>query len=301
MADNYKSVLGVDNLYYALVTQDNAAGYVADVPAYLAPLATIMMKPKAETKTQYFDNIPMETLFSEGESEADIEIQGLPLDLKATLLGRTWDSVNKRMYDDGGTPPYVALGYRVMKSDGSYRYYWYLKCTFTPPEEEAATKTESPDPKLTKLKVVAIYTTYLFDVDGVNDRSVKKNEADSSISGVDVSTWFDAVQTPAPSAPSAVTCTPSPADGATNQSTSVAITLTFNNPLAVGAENGIGLLRADTEAAIVVTRTLNAARTVVTLGHGTLTAATTYLITVNGVEDIHGQALADVVYDFTTA
>jgi phi13 family phage major tail protein len=298
---NYKSVLGVDMLYYALVTQDTAAGYVAGTPAYLAPLANVSVKPKTSSKMQYFDNVAMESLLSEGESEGEIEIQGLPLDLKATLLGKTWDSTNKRMYDDGGIPPYVALGYRALKSDGNYIYYWYLKCQFAPPDEEAATKADSPDPKTTKLKVTAIYTTYLFDVDGSNSRSVKKNEADTAITGVDVDTWFDAVQTPVPGSVSAVTCTPSPADGATNQTTSVAITLTFNNALAGGAENGIGLVRSDTMAAISVTRSVNAARTVVTLEHSALTSAKTYLIVVTGVRDISGQALADVVYDFATA
>lgn len=301
MTDNYKSILGADNLYYAIVTQDDGDAYAAEAPVYLAPLANIAVKPKVGTKIQYFDNIPMESLFSEGESEAEIEIQGLPLDRKAELLGKTFDAVNQRMYDDGGIPPYVALGYRALKSDGTYKYYWYLKCQFATPDDEAATKTDTPDPKSIKLMVKALYTTYLFDVDGSNDRSVKKVEIDTAISGADVTTWFDDVQIPSPSADPSFTLTPAPADGAVSQSVNVAITLTFSNPLRGGAENGIALLRSDTQAAISVTRSINAARTVVTLAHSALTAAKTYLITVNGVRDIYGQTLADVVYDFTTA
>lgn len=301
MPDNYKPILGADNMYYALITQDDADAYAAGTPKYLAPLVNIALKPKVGTKTDYADNKAFESLFNEGESEADVEIIGLPLDKKAELLGRTWDAVNKRMYDGGETPPYVALGYRAEKSDGTFKYYWYLKCQFMPPDEEAATKTESPEPKHPKLKLKAIFTTHEFDVDGVNSKSQKKVEADTAISGTDVSTWFDNVQVPAPGTPSALTCTPSPADGAVGQATSVAITLTFNNPLASGAENGIGLVREDTQAAIAVTRSINAARTVVTLAHSALTATKTYLITVNGVTDIYGQTLADVVYDFDTA
>ena len=121
MTNNYKSVLGVDMLYYATVT-DSSSAYTPGTPAYLAPLATISFKPKASTKTQYFDNIAMDSLFSEGESEGEIEIQGLPLDVKAALLGKTWDSANGRMYDDGGVvPPYFAVGFRALKSDGTYK------------------------------------------------------------------------------------------------------------------------------------------------------------------------------------
>lgn len=299
MTNNYKSVLGVDNLYYALVTQDDADGYVAGTPAVLAPLASIAFKPKTGTKIQYFDNKAMESLFSEGESEAEIEIQGLPLDVKAELLGKTYDAVNGRMYEDGGMPPYLALGYRALKTDGSYKYYWYLKCNFAPPDEEASTKTESPDPKSTKMKLTALYTEYEFDVDGVNSRSVKKVEGDTSLTAFSETGWFSAVQVPAPGSPSALTCTPSPADGATGQSVSVSPTLTFNNALVTGT-TGIVLTKND-GAIVAGTITINAANTIVTIDPTTnLSAATKYLITIAGARSIYGQTFANTVYDFTT-
>lgn len=300
MTDNFKSVLGVDSLYYALVTGDDSSAYAAGTPAVLAPLASISFKPKTGQKTQYFDNKAMESLFSEGESEAEIEIQGLPLDKKAILLGKTFDAVNKRMYEDGGIPPYIALGYRALKTDGSYKYYWYLKCVFAPPDEEASTKTDAPDPKNTKMKLTALYTEFEFDVDGANNRSVKKVEGDSSITGFSATTWFAAVQVPAPGTPSAVTCTPSPADAATGVAVAADITLTFNNALASNAENGIVLT---TVAGVIkaCARTIDAARKVVTLNPSTnMAGATQYLVIVPGVVDIYGQTLADAVYDFTT-
>jgi phi13 family phage major tail protein len=300
MTNNYKSVLGVDSLYYALVT-DSADAYTPGTPAVLAPLATISVKPKTGTKTQYFDNKAMESLFSEGESEGEIEIQGLPLDVKAVLLGKTMDSANGRMYEDGGTPPYVALGYRALKTDGSYKYYWYLKCVFSPPDEEANTKTESPDPKTTKMKLTALYTEYEFDVDGANNRSVKKVEGDSSLTDFSATGWFSSVQIPAPGTPDALTCTPSPADAATGVAVSVNITLTFANPLAANAENGI-ILTTDAGVVKACARTINAARTVVTLDPtSNMAGATTYLVIVPGVVDVYGQTFADTVYDFTTA
>lgn len=301
MPDNYKSILGVSDLYYAEVTQDDASAYAAGTPAILAPLANISIKPKFGTKVQYFDNKAAESLFSEGESEAEIEIQGLPLDRKAELLGRVMDAANGRMYDDGGTPPYFALGYKAKKSDGTFKYYWYLKVMFTPFDEEAATLADAPDPKSTKLKVTALFTTFEFDVDGVNNSPVKKVEGDDALADFDGSTWFDAVQVPAPGTPSALTCTPSPVDGASSVAVSASITLTFANPLASGSEDGIIL----TTAAGVVkacARTINAARTVVTLDPTTnLAASTTYLVIVPGVVDIYGQTFADTVYDFATA
>lgn len=102
--------------------------------------------------------------------------------------------------------------------------------------------------------------------------------------------------------PSAITCTPVPADAATGIGITDDITLTFNNALAAGAENGIVLVRADTAAAITVVRTISGSRKVVTLNpSASLTANKQYLIIVPGVTDIYGQAFANTVYDFTTA
>jgi hypothetical protein len=102
--------------------------------------------------------------------------------------------------------------------------------------------------------------------------------------------------------PSAITCTPVPANDAASIDVTDDITLTFNNALAAGAENGITLVRSDTQAIIACTRTISASRKVVTLNPGaSLTADKTYLIIVPNVKDVYGQSFADTVYHFVTA
>lgn len=297
---NYKSYIGVDQVHYALVTQDDESAYAAGTPAYLAPVMNISQTPKVASKTQYADNQPFDVMTSEGETELDVEITGLSHQVEASILGKVWDAVNERLYDYGGVAPYVALGFRAKKSDGSFRYYWFLKGQFAPPTEEQATEADAPDPKSTKFKFTAVRTVYEFDLDGSINAAVKRVKGDTSDTSFDASTWFDAVQVPAPGTPSALTCTPSPADAATGVAVASNITLTFNNALAGNAENGIIL----TTAAGVVkacARTINAARTVVTLDPTTnLAGSTTYLVIVPGVTDIYGQTLTDVVYDFAT-
>ena len=298
---NYKSYVGVDQVYYALVTQDDESAYAADTPAYLAPIMNIAQTPKVASKTQYADNQPFDVMSTEGETELDVEITGLPHSVEAVLLGKVWDEVNDRFYDNGGVPPYVALGFRAKKSDGSYRYYWFLKGQFAPPSEEQATQADAPDPKSTKLKFTAVRTVYEFDLDGgTTVASVKRVKGDTADADFSATGWFTDVQVPNAGSPAALTCTPDPADAEAGVAVSKTITLTFSNPLSGGAENGIVLT---TVAGVIKAcdRTLNAARTVVSLDPTTNLAGTTqYLIIVPGVTDIYGQVLADAVYDFTT-
>jgi phi13 family phage major tail protein len=299
---NYKSYVGVDQVYYALVTQDDESAYAAGAPAYLAPVMNVAQAPKGASKTQYADNQPFDTMSSEGETELDVEITGLPNNVEAIILGKVWDEVNDRFYDNGGQAPYVALGFRAKKSDGTYRYYWFLKGQFAPPSEEQATQTDAPDPKGIKLKFTAVRTVYEFDLDGgTTVASVKRVKGDTADAGFSATGWFTSVQVPNAGTPSAITCTPDPADAAAGVAVGKTITLTFNNPLAGGAEDGI-ILTTDAGVVKACARTLNAARTVVTLDPTTnLAALTTYLIIVPGVTDIYGQSFADTVYDFTTA
>jgi phi13 family phage major tail protein len=295
---DYTLINGVDKLYYALVSQDDADAYAAGTPVPLAPIKVAAQTPATNQKTEYYDNRPMFSLSAEGETKIKLEIAHLPLADEAAILGKVYDAVNESIYDGEATPPYIALGYRALNHDGTYTMFWYFKGTFVPFPEEANSKTNSPDPKGLTLEYTAVQTNKEFAIASGITKAQKRRKSRKQ---ADLATWFDAVQIPEYSAPSALTCAPSPVDGAAAQAASVAITLTFNNPLMADAERGIGLLRDDTGAAIAVTRSLNAARTVVTLAHSVLTAAKTYYITVNGVKDIYGQSLADAVYDFATA
>lgn len=66
-ADEYKSVIGLDQIYFALVTADTAAAYTAGTPAVLAPAAEISMKPVSSQETQYADNQAYD-VFASGKS-----------------------------------------------------------------------------------------------------------------------------------------------------------------------------------------------------------------------------------------
>lgn len=296
-----KSYLGLDKLYWALIT-DTSSAYTPDAPAVLAPVAAVAIDPTTNNKTQFFDNIPMESINSEGPSKLSLEIQGITLQTKAALLGKIYDASNGMMFDSGAPAPYVAVGFRAKLTDSGYRYYWFLKGNFAEPKDELVTQTDTPDPKTTKLEFNAIRTTYQFAQSISLTDSCKYVKADTSNPAfTGAATWFNSVKVPVVGAPSALTCSPVPTDGAGTVALASDITLTFNNALRANAENGITLVRADTAAVVAVARTIDAERKVVILNPtSNLVSGKVYHVIVPGVVDIYGQSLADVVYDFTT-
>jgi phi13 family phage major tail protein len=293
----YTLLKGVDKLYYALVTQDDVNGYVAGTPKYLAPLQLAVQTPTVNTETSYYDNQPMFNDVAEGETKIKLDITALPLDIQAELLGKVYDATTESLYDNGATPPSIALGFRAKNSDGSYTLFWYYKGNFAAPEESVQTQTNTPDPKGLTVEFTAVRTIYQFALSGSITDSAKRR---ISTKQADVATWFNAVQVPVNSAAPALTLTPVPADNATGISVSGDITLTFSNQLVTGT-NGVVLMKQTDRSLPPATYSINAALKVITI-HPTsnLSATTVYYISIADVTDVFGQKLTDTVLKFTT-
>lgn len=299
-SNEYKSVIGLDSVYVAQVTKDDATGYIAGTPEYLAPAAEVSLKPKTSLETQYADNQPHDVMTAEAETDMDISITNLPPEMYAKLLGSHFDAATGTVNDIAGNPPYVAFGFRSMKSNGKYRYYWYQKCQFSAPEEGAATKKDKAEPKELKLICKAIKTTYKFTMGSIVD-GIKRRFGDEDTVNFSAAGWFSQVQVPGVSVPSALALSSSnPANNATAVAVGATLTLTFNNALVTGEELDCVLINSSTGAVVAGTNSIDAARKVVTVGHTANLAASTLHRIVYMVKDVFGQTLTGIV-SFTTA
>ena len=300
IAGEYKPSVGLRDLYYALVTQDDASAYAAGTPAYLAPAVTANLAPAVNTETIYADDGPFENIVSEGATEIEMEVTEIPLQQLAQITGVVYDPTTGAMLDNGGTPPEVALGFRAKKSNGSYKYYWFLKGKFTKPSEEKQSDSDTPNPKMAKLKFTALKTVYQWTMDTTVD-GVKRVVVDEDVPGTTVvADWFDNVVVPAYGGAAALTLTASPLDNATGVVVSVSPTLTFNNALATGV-SGVLLTKAD-GTVVASAITIDAARKVITINpDSNMSASTVHLISIAGATDIYGQTYANTVISFTTA
>jgi phi13 family phage major tail protein len=297
--DEYKSVIGLDSIYVATVTVDSATEYTAGTPEVLAPAAEISLKPVSSQETQYADNQPYDVFAAEAETDLEITLTGVPSEMLALILGSQFDAANGRVYDNAGTPPYMALGFRSMKSNGKYRYTWLQKVQFSPPEEGAVTKADKATPKTIKLGCKAIKTTYKWDLGDVTD-SVKRVYGDEDTDSFSATGWFSAVQVPGSTPPSALSLSSSdPTDGATGVAVDKTITLTFNNALQADAINNVVLSKAD-GTLVACTNSLDTTKKIMTVNpDASMSAATVHIVAI-GVIDIYGQDL-QVVVNFTTS
>lgn len=137
------ATIGLRDLYYALLTEDPEDGTPTyETPERIVGAISANINPNPSTTTLFADDGPMETSATLGEITVELNIADIPLKTQGVLLGHHYE--NGLLIAKGGdVPPYVALGFRTLKSNGKYRYFWLTKGKFSVPEEEYNTKGES--------------------------------------------------------------------------------------------------------------------------------------------------------------
>lgn len=192
---------GVDNLYVADVTQDDANGYACAAPIHLAPVAEIGKTTDSSSEAHYYDNKAMIVINSESADTITITMAPPELAKLAMIIGKSFDTTTGMLVDSPKQNKYFALMYRTKGTDGKYRYVSRLKGQFTIPDETSATENDGTDTNNSSVTFTGIYTEHEFTKGKYNGSSWEK----SSVKGIVVDTryalayvdaFFNAVQTP---------------------------------------------------------------------------------------------------------
>lgn len=200
MADVFE-YRGVDNLYVAEVTKDDATGYTCEAPIYLAPVATVEKATDSASEAHYYDNKALIVINSESADSITITMAPPVLAKLAKITGRSFDEGTGMMVDSIRQNKYFALMYRTKGSDGAYRYVSRLKGSFNIPTDTHNTENDSTDATNTQITYTGIYTQYEFNkgiYDGSNwsKGSAKGIVVDTRYNAADVTNFFSSVQTP---------------------------------------------------------------------------------------------------------
>lgn len=136
--------IGLKDLYYAILTEDPVDGGTPtyETPVRIAGAISANVNPNASNETLFADDGPYETASTIGQISLELNVADLPLPVQAVLLGHTYSNgIMIRKSSD--VPPWVAIGFRSLKSNGKYRYTWLTKGKFALPEQGNETKGDS--------------------------------------------------------------------------------------------------------------------------------------------------------------
>jgi phi13 family phage major tail protein len=293
-------IIGMRNLVYAKLIDDVVGGSTTyEAPKLVAGAISANVNPNGSNGTLFADDGPFETASTIGEISVELNVADLDLDTQADLLGHTV-SGGKLRRNKADTPPWVAIGYKSLKSNGKYRYTWLFKGKFAPNEQANTTKGDSVE-----FQTPTIAGSFVArESDGDWQHHIDEDHIDyMSSMGAN---WFNnpeggVADTVAPTVTSVV-----PAAAATAVAVGANIVWTFSEALALSTVHtgNFMLLNNVTGAGIPGTLSINAARTQVTFDPtNNLAAATVHRAVVSdGVKDLAGNKLAAASSTtFTTA
>lgn len=188
--------IGCDNLVYALMTTEDTAttapdyGEVKKAPGVMS----VNINPNSSQETLFADDGPMDSASTLGRIEVEIQKNELTSENKADLLGHEIDGNGAVVYGDSDVAPWVALGFRTLKSNGKYRYVWLYKGKFSEPEDNNETKGDSINFQPDTIKGQFARLNYAYKVNGKDKRPWKYElDADSANAKEAVmSSWFAA-------------------------------------------------------------------------------------------------------------
>lgn len=268
---------GCDNLVIAEVTTDTAAAFETGSVTLLAPVAEVAKTVQTNSETHYYDNVGMITIRAEGTDEVTVTVPVLPLSILAKITGKTIDVNTGAFLDGDPVEKYYAIGYRLKLTDGTFRYVWRMKGTFSFPDETSSTENDGVDTNNQAIVYTGVQTIHEF-TNGGRCRAVVIDERDGKC---DLSTFFDTVQTPdtiaalANTAVTALSVSPTTATVAVGATTTITPTIT---PSTAGIAWASSNTRVATVSGGVVTG-VQAGTAVVTATSGAMSASCTVTVT----------------------
>lgn len=183
---------GCDNLVIAPITSDDSTGYVTGAITTLAPVAEISKTVENSSETHYYDNVGMIVIRSEGADTITLTVPALDLATLAKITNKGYDATTGGFLDGDSTEKYYAIGYRLRLTDGTYRYVWRLKGSFSIPDETSATENDGTDTNNQSITFTGNKTVYSF-TNGGRAKGVVLDERDDLCN---FTTFFNTVQTP---------------------------------------------------------------------------------------------------------
>ena len=137
------STIGLDNLVYAPITNNEDGNEEYGTPVSLAKAIKADISVENAEAILYADDGAAEDVKMFKGGKVSIGVDDIGTEKAKELTGAEIDKNGVLVSTDTDIAPYVALGFRALKPNGKYRYFWLYKVKFAVPSINLATKGDS--------------------------------------------------------------------------------------------------------------------------------------------------------------
>lgn len=189
------STIGFDSLYYATITDDANGEETYGTPAVLAKAISCDLSVELAEAVLYADDAAAEVVKAFKEGKLTLGVDDIGIDKAKALTGAEVDSkgVLVSSGEDLGAP--VAVGFRAMKANGKYRYFWLYRVQFGVPSTNLQTKGDSISFQTPSIEGT-IMQRRKADSRGKHPWKTEVTEGDTGVSAAMITGWFSSVYEP---------------------------------------------------------------------------------------------------------
>ena len=134
--------IGLDNLYYAPITDDANDCEVYGTPIRIAGAISLDITINTSETPLSADGECVDTVAVFNSGTLSINIADITSSTLVALTGGRIDKNGVLIQTGESTPPAVAIGFRSKKANGIYRYVWLYRVVFTFPASSYSTKSD---------------------------------------------------------------------------------------------------------------------------------------------------------------
>ena len=189
------ATIGLDKLYYAIITEAANGEESYEKPVQLAKAMSADLSVELAEATLYADDGAAEIVkeFKSGKltlgvddigSTAASDLPGAPIDANGVIVSTS---------EDGGSP--VAGGVRAKKANGKYRYYWLYRVKFGIPAANMATKGDSITFSTPTIEGTILRRNKA-DTRGKHPWKAEVTEGDATVTEETIVNWYNEVYVP---------------------------------------------------------------------------------------------------------
>ena len=190
------ATIGMDSLYYAKITQGPNGDETYAVPKILAKAIKADLSIELAEAALYADDALAHAIKHFKGGKLSLGVEDIGVEAASDLTGATVDKngvLVAASEDDGCL---VAVGFRALKPDNRYRYFWLYRVKFSVPSTNAQTKGDSIQFQTPQIEGTIMRRNKV-DAQGKHPWKSEATEGDAGVSAGVLSSWFTKVYEPA--------------------------------------------------------------------------------------------------------
>lgn len=189
------ATIGMDKLYYAKITEADNGDETYDTPQVLAKAMKADLSVELAEATLYADDAASEVFKAFKSGTLSLGVDDLADGVAEDLTGATIDDNGVLVSAVEDTSAAVAIGFRALRANGKYRYFWLYRVVFSIPATSLQTKGDSITFSTPTIEGTILRRN---KVDGNNTHpwKVEVTEGATGVSNTTISSWFNSVYEP---------------------------------------------------------------------------------------------------------